>query len=303
MSVSGSGGDLTLSGGNIGGVVGIAASTATFSNTSFSTSTIAGNAVQINGGLGVEHLYVHQDLYVNGQLVVSEQTLSTLTVAAIYAGPGISVNEHTGTVTISNTGVIAIVSGTDISISYTGAYPGAGTVTIDDNSTLETVTGRGAATTNAIQVTNNTAATSVSTGAVVVSGGIGIGGNAWIGGTANVGPATQLLSFVSATTSTAAQLSLDSFTVATYTSAKYLVQIVDTGYTPQRVQVEELLVFHDDNGGSTNAYIVKYGLGYNVQELGDFDAVYTGGNVVLKFTPNYNPTSLTVKTSRVAITT
>jgi hypothetical protein len=222
-------------------------------------------------------------------------------VAAIYAGPGISVDGHTGTVTISNTGVIALVAGTDIQISATGGYPGSGTVTVNDNSTLQTVTGRGAATSNAIQVTNATQATSVSTGAVVVTGGIGISGNAWIGGTANVGPAAQLLSFVSATTGTAAQMSLDSFGVTSYTSAKYLVQIVDTGYTPQRVQVEELLVFHDDNGGSTNAYIVRYGLGYNVQELGDFDAVYTGGNVVLKFTPNYNPTSLTVKTSRIAI--
>jgi hypothetical protein len=71
------------------------------------------------------------------------------------AGAGISVSSQTTTgpaaaVTITNTGVTSVAAGTDISVSAT-----TGAVTINDTSTLATVTGRGATTSSAMTVNNN----------------------------------------------------------------------------------------------------------------------------------------------------
>ena len=98
-------------------------------------------------------------------------------------------------------------------------------------------------------------------------------------------------------------MSLDNFSSTAYRTAKYLCQVVDTGFTPNKVQVEEFLVFHDNNGTTTTAYIISYGIGNNTGELGAWDAVYTASTITLQFTPNYTPTALVVKTVRTAITT
>ena len=58
-----------------------------------------------------------------------------------------------------------------------------GTVTVWNTSTLQTVTGRGASTNNAVSITNTTSATSTLTGALIVTGGVGIGDNLYVGGT------------------------------------------------------------------------------------------------------------------------
>ena len=54
-------------------------------------------------------------------------------------------------------------------------------VTVWNTSTLQSVTGRGAVTSNAVGVTNATASTSTLTGAVVITGGLGVGGNVYAG--------------------------------------------------------------------------------------------------------------------------
>lgn len=82
---------------------------------------------------------------------------------------------------VTNTGVLSVIAGTDISVS-----DATGNVTISDTSKLQSVTNRGAATNNAIQITNGTSANSVSTGALVVSGGVGIGGNLYVQGTSYI---------------------------------------------------------------------------------------------------------------------
>jgi hypothetical protein len=49
--------------------------------------------------------------------------------------------------------------------------------------------------------------------------------------------------------------------------------------------------------------MIQYAIGSNTGELGTWDAVRSGGNIVLQFTPNYTPGALTVKAVRTAITT
>jgi hypothetical protein len=86
---------------------------------------------------------------------------------------------------------------------------------------------------------------------------------------------------------------------STYRSAEYLVQITDAGYNPPNIHVEKLVLFHD--GGSQDFYMTEYAIVSNNGELGTFGAVFTGGNLVLTFTPT-SPVSMTVKLLRTAIT-
>ena len=49
-----------------------------------------------------------------------------------------------------------------------------------NTSTLQSVTDRGAATTNAISITNSTTSISTTTGALIVAGGIGVGNSIYV---------------------------------------------------------------------------------------------------------------------------
>jgi hypothetical protein len=265
-------------------------STFVIANNTQSTSTNSG-ALQVYGGAGIGG-----DLYVGGKIVAQELDIQYTTVTTtiiqtddiiqtsnttqstgtssgaltVAGGVGIGGNLYAGAIYDNGTRVTTSVSaGTDTAVSSSG-----GTVTVWNTSTLQSVTNRGATTTNVPTFTNGV----------------------------TIGAAAQITSYTSVATSTNAAMSLDSFAATSYRTAKYVVQVVDAGYTPHLVQVEELLVFHDNNAGSTLPYIVKYGIGTNSGELGDWDAVYSAGNIVLKFTPNYTPTALTVKTARTAIT-
>jgi hypothetical protein len=59
-----------------------------------------------------------------------------------------------------------------------------------ETDTLETVTDRGASSTNVITITNTTPSTSTSTGALVISGGLGVGDSVWIEGNLHVAGTT-----------------------------------------------------------------------------------------------------------------
>ena len=81
--------------------------------------------------------------------------------------------------TLSIYGVSAIQAGTDTAVSTA-----TGQVMIWNTSTLQSITLRGATTTNVVYLTNVTASTSTTTGGLVVSGGVGVGGGLSIGSTA-----------------------------------------------------------------------------------------------------------------------
>ena len=81
------------------------------------------------------------------------------------------------TATINQYAVSQALAGQDISITGSPATPGRGIITINNTSTLQTVTQRGSTTTVVINFANQTQSVGTTTGAVIVSGGVGVGGN------------------------------------------------------------------------------------------------------------------------------
>ena len=141
-----------------------------------SATTTASGALQVVGGAGIGGaLYVGGKLYANNSPVVTVETLPSLGVTAVKSGTGISVNTSTGEVTVTNAGVYQLNAGTDTQVSST-----SGAVTVWNTSTLQTITGRGATTTNIVSITNTASATTTASGALRVVGGVGIGGALYV---------------------------------------------------------------------------------------------------------------------------
>jgi len=151
---------------------------ATFTSTVASTGPLSG-AVTIGGGLGVNGaIYSGQGIYDRGQRVVTTvlPTAGTGTSVTIVSSSG-----TTATFSINNTGVLSIIAGTDITITTS-----TGNVTIADNSTLESVTTRGALTDKIITLNNGQDATSSTYATLIVGGGVGISKNLVVGADATV---------------------------------------------------------------------------------------------------------------------
>jgi hypothetical protein len=147
------GGNIFLDGVGLDTVQG---TTATFKNifvtgTNVSSSTSTG-AVTIAGGLGVGGNIYGTAIYDNGSRVLTADT-------------------------IGNFGVSSLTAGTDTAVSGS-----TGAVTIWNNSTLQTITSRGATTNVALSITNTTDSSSTTTGALILSGGAGIGKNLYVNG-------------------------------------------------------------------------------------------------------------------------
>ena len=175
---------------------------AQFNGTTPALSTNSG-ALQVAGGAGIGGaLYVGGAIYSQGSAVITSASLGSYGVSNINAGVGISVNTGTGNVTVSNTGVTTatgstyigvstssgnvvftnlgvtnLTGGTDITVSTS-----TGSVTINDASTLQSVTSRGATTNNAISITTSTKSTSVGSGALIITGGLSAGDDSYFGG-------------------------------------------------------------------------------------------------------------------------
>jgi hypothetical protein len=146
--------------------------TSQFSATAgITNSQLANNSVTVSTGTGLSG---------GGTIALGGSiTLTNAGVTSLTAGGNISISASTGGITVNgtNAGVTGAFAGTDITVS--GATGG---VTIGTNSTLATVTGRGATTGTALSLTNSTNATSPSTGALTISGGLGVGQDLWVGG-------------------------------------------------------------------------------------------------------------------------
>ena len=107
-------------------------------------TTVTSGALQVRGGAGISgNLYVGGDIYDGGHLVLNANNVGTYAVTGVTAGTD------------------TVVSGT------------TGAISIWNNSTLQTVTSRGASTTAAINITNATESTTTGTGALIVKGGVG----------------------------------------------------------------------------------------------------------------------------------
>jgi hypothetical protein len=162
-------------------------------------SSTATGALRVVGGVGIGGALYAGSIYDDGNRVVTNVapsgstyigisnlistgtstsfTINNLGVTSLTGTTYLSVSTSTGNVTLTNLGVQTLTAGTDTAVSSS-----TGTVTVWNTSTLQTVTGRGASTNNAVSITNATSATSTLTGALIVTGGVGIGNNLYVGG-------------------------------------------------------------------------------------------------------------------------
>ena len=261
---------------------------------STAASSTASGALQVWGGTGIGGaLYVGSTSNLQGVVatnIVASGTLGvtgTSTLGVLNATSG----TFSGTLGVTGTSVLNGLQATNIVAS--------GTLGVTGTSILAGLT----------TVTNTTAATNTTTGALQVRGGVGIGGDLYVGGpvTSSVNSATTtgttvqgvlynntlLSAYTSGALTTTTAVTLDTFSTSTYRSAKYFCQAV----AGTSVHVSELSVFHD---GATS-YLNEYGIAYNNSTLGTYDAIVTGSNVAITFTPN-TTTSIVVKLSRLTMT-
>jgi hypothetical protein len=194
-----------------------------------------------------------------------------------------------------------------IGLTTTGAVNLAGpTLTVTSNTTI---TNYANITSGVISGGNVSVATSATVGnllsvgnTVSIGNTLNVGGNiSFAGNSYNIGNSTYITANFSGINTATAQ-TIDSFSALVYGSAKYLVQVVDLGYTPNKVETAELTLVHDRNGASTLVYVNTYGVVANAGDLGTFLGSYSAGTIRLQFTPSYTPTSMSIKLTRTAVT-
>jgi hypothetical protein len=181
------------------------ATTATFATTATNAfqatqSTTATNAFQAT-----------QSTTATNAFQATQSTTATWAVTATFATTATSAANAYAVV---GGYVSSITAGTDTVIT-----PTTGAVTIWDSSTLQTVTARGASTTNAVTVNNSTNATSTNSGALqIVNGGLGVGGNIWLGGILSFKPSAGVngISFNNNTAGTGTEALLADYEVGTF---------------------------------------------------------------------------------------
>ena len=304
-------GDLVVAGGvGIGGVVYIGKESRILS-TETSTSTITG-ALTIAGGVGVG-----KDVVIGGTITRTGQITKDVISSA---GAGLVLSSSTYIDTYSagaSNGTVAIhsIGRPTLTGVLNPTWANAATLFIDN---APQITGGATATKEWALLVNNgnvriaattanpTLSLSTMSGAFQVAGGVGIGGNTVVGGTVK---ATDFLVTENKISSsrvtgknTDSPVTIDTYTGNEFTTAKYLVQLVDLG-TPNKFHVTELLVTYDGSGSSSGVYISQYGIITNTGELGAFDVSYSAGDISVVFTPNYTPVSMNIRVLRLALMT
>jgi hypothetical protein len=279
-------------------------------STETSTTTDTG-ALAVAGGLGIS-----KDVNIGGTITRSG-TVSKNYWNSAGAGLVLSSSTYIDQVTSGFPDVIAIhsIGRPTVQGVLNPTWKDAATVYIDDKPQF---TG-GAEATNkwallvrdgsvkiASTATNNGGTTN--TGALQVVGGLGVGGNATVGGELKANTIkvadNKISSAVVTGKNTDSTVTIDTFVGNDYTTAKYLVQVVDLG-TPNKLHVVELLVAYDGTNDDTGVFISQYGIITSVPgaELGAFDVTYNGGNINVTFTPNYIPVNMSIRAIRLAIVT
>jgi hypothetical protein len=306
-------------------------------NTTPTLGSASQGAVQTTGGVGIaKDLYVGTTATVVGILTVNNNTSvsSTTTGALILSGPtsGLAVGGGgffggtvtatnlviSGTATLPTNVILSNLTVTNLTVTSTTptlGSPSFGAIVVSGGVGIakDIYVGTTATFNSTIAVTgiasfnNVTDSNATNNGSVILAGGVGIAKNLVVGSAVTIGSVTTQTvvtavysnnfldaSYTSGYISSPTEITLDTYSSTTYRTAKYLIQIVDAAL----VHVEEIMLFHD----STNVYMTEYGVMSNTGELGDFDATLAANTITLKFTPNYTPTSMTVKVVRTTIT-
>lgn len=310
----------------------------TFAGTVDSTTSTNGTVIT-NGGLGVaKSAFIGGNITNYGFHSVLSNTNSTTTqtgALTVVGGAGIGANINVGGAgqfsgayneTSTNVSAYIGVTGSGTASPRIGLFngtaaqnwqidnfggnfrwftPGVTRMQLDPSGNLYVYTG--------------TNATSTLTGALQVAGGAGIGGAIFAGGsiTAATGTAgTSVIGFVTNNAtiatytgtplnaaSTSSVINLDVWSTSSYRSARYTIQLVDTGFTPNRIHFTEMVLIHD---GAANVYKSEYGVITSVGELGTFDATVTGNGIQLTFQPTWPaltpPSALVIKAQRTTVT-
>jgi hypothetical protein len=233
----------------------------------------------------------------NVNVTSSTVSISTITGALIVTGGvGIGGDVHIGGVLYTN-GVPALTTasfnisngpdgGTDINIQQVvDELSGTSTISINNISTLESVTGRGSTTPNSIQITNNTTSTSRFVGALVVTGGVGVGGRL---NTESIQIADTVFDSTDTYVNDLNEYTIDSYFLSQYRSSKYFIQVSEgTGYSnlepDLNYQAVEIILTAKNDG---TPYMTQYGYVTTGAELGTFGAKgeSTGTDILISLT-------------------
>lgn len=173
-----SGSIVTYGGAGIGGNL-FVGGTANITGTTYissaiaSTSTIAGNALQVTGGIGAQSIYLTNNSWINGYQIITTQNVGSFT-GAFNGG------------TITNP--LFIQNSTNAAGTGSGALYTTGGIGITQDLYVGGQTTHAGITNFSGIAThiNATQAVSTITGAVkITNGGLGVGGNIWTGGNIN----------------------------------------------------------------------------------------------------------------------
>jgi hypothetical protein len=173
-----SGSIVTYGGAGIGGNL-FVGGTANITGTTYissaiaSTSTIAGNALQVTGGIGAQSIYLTNNSWINGYQIVTTQNVGSFT-GAFNGGTITNPLFIQNSTNAAGTGSGALYTTGGIGITQ-DLYVGGQTTHIGITNFSGLVT-----------VINATNASSTTTAAVkITNGGLGVGGNIWTGGNIN----------------------------------------------------------------------------------------------------------------------
>ena len=232
--------------------------------------------------------------------VISDETGSGVLVFATSPTFTTSVNTTSTSFDVFNTTATIInFAGDATTLTLANNGTGARTINVANAASggASTLTFGGAVSGNTIEI-NSTASGTISLTTDVTTGSANIFTS--ITGTVNIGGVGSLIytgtqAAIEASTTTVAtvtQTATDTFAAATFRSAEYLVQIVQSS----SYQISKILLVHD----GTTAFITEYGTVASGSVLGTLDADISGGNIRLLVTMG-SATSATVKVSRTSI--
>jgi len=278
----------------------VVATTATILSADQATSTTTG-ALQVVGGVGIgRNLYVGGttflagDLYVDGtQFSVSSSTIATGD-KAIYLSTG-----STTAISATDSGIaIGPQTSTYASFLFDGveSFKSAASIVPATSSTYNLGSPEltwGTIYTDSFSIKGTTASTSTETGAITISGGVGIGGDLNLGGNLVVHNSAIVHDQTAITVSTSI-VTLDTFDLTKYRSAKYVISVSNSGLG--QFQTSEVLLIHND----TDSFINHTSISSADSPLMSFTTLVSGVNVLLKGIGSSN--SNKVKIQKIYIT-
>lgn len=232
--------------------------TGTLAATTLAATTLRGGTITAAANLAISTNTNITAAYVNvtaNTLIYSNSTIA----AAIFGGNSTATNTtFNSTYFLVNSNVA--LNGTSHTIAGNANFD-SNTVFIDAlNNRVGVMTG---APNNALTVN----------GTVFVTGSMTLPQSTTTGNTVNTTGTSQAV--------------IDTFAVASFRSAKYVLSITDT-FSAGNYQATEIIMLHD----GTNSYVTEYATVRNGSSLGSFASDVSGGNARLLFTPTSNSTTV-----------